>query len=77
MDLNKSPLASVKAALSCFKCEHEGNVAQICQRRPTHKDSVGRDTQYEGSVSRDAQPRGGVGRDTEKLSRAQGKDWIR
>jgi len=76
-DFSLYPLASVKAVLSCFNCGREGHVARNCRWRPTHKDGIGRHTQYEGSVSRDAQPRGGVGRDTEKLSRAQGKGWIR
>jgi len=77
MDLNKFPLTSVKGILNYFNCGREGHVARNCQRRLTHKDSVGRDTQCKASVSRDAQPRGGVSRNTDKLNRAQGKGRIR
>ena len=64
---DRFPVANVKAVLNCFNCSPEGHVANDCRRRPTYKDSVGRDTEY----------RGCVGRDTDKFNRARDKNWIR
>ena len=58
----------MKTVLSCFNCGREGHVAQDCWRRPTHKGSVGRDTDNMfGSVSRNTHYKGSVGRDTDNV----------
>jgi hypothetical protein len=41
----RCPIANAKAILSCFSCVREGHIARDCRRRPTHKGSVGRDTE--------------------------------
>ena len=75
---DRFPIANVKAVLHCFNCSREGHVAKDCQRRPTYKGGVGRDTDkmFE-SVGRDTQYRGCVRRNTDNSSRAQEKGWNR
>jgi hypothetical protein len=69
----KSPVAGVKAVLSCFNCGH-GHVAKDCRRRPTYNSGAGRGAHMSG-VRRDTEYRGGVGRDTDNLE-SKAKGWI-
>ena len=74
-EYGKTPLASVRAILSCFNCGREGHIARDCRRRPTYKGSVGRDTDNVfGSAGRDTRDKDRVGRDTGNAFRSVGRD---
>jgi hypothetical protein len=65
MELSKFSPSSVKSVLSCFNCGCDGHIARFCRQRPTHKCSIGKDTDVEfGSAIRASRCKDGVGKDT-------------